>query len=150
MEVRRPVILLMENDEADVFLFRRALSQLNFTGTVRLVGSVGQARAYLEGSGVYQDREYFPAPDLIVTDMHLPGSSGNDFLAWVRQREQFAAIPLVFLSGTFLPPDKVRAEELGADAFYVKSGDMNVVRERVRSMLASLPGGSSPKNKRQD
>ena len=144
MEVRRPVILLVENDEADVFLFRRALSQLNFTGTVRRVGSVGQARAYLENSGEFNDRDYYPIPDLIVSDMHLPGFNGNDFLAWMRQHKEFAAIPLMFLSGTFMPDDKLRAESLGASAFYVKSGDINVVRERVRSMIELLGKGHPP------
>ena len=146
MEVRRPVILLVENDETDVFLVRRALSQLNFTGTVRLVGSVGQARAYLENSGEFKDRDYYPAPDLIISDMHLPGFSGNDFLAWMRQQPQFANIPLMFLSGTFLPGDKTRAETLGADAFYVKSGDINIVRERVGSMLELLRRRRSPES----
>src|SRR5688572_10374133 len=66
-----PVILLIENEESDVFLFRRALSRLNFIGVVRVVGSVSEAREYLEGRGRFADRSYDPLPDLIVSDMNL-------------------------------------------------------------------------------
>ena len=54
-----PVILLIENDEADIFLFRRALAQLNFPGAVQVVGSVSEARDYLEG------HDKFPTGDII-------------------------------------------------------------------------------------
>lgn len=103
-------ILLIENDEGDVFLFRRALSRLNYSGSVRVVGSVTEARAYLEGDGAFSDREYYAIPDLIVSDMNLPGPTGNDFLEWLREEERFADVPLVFLSGSFQPSDKVRSQ----------------------------------------
>jgi len=37
-EGMKPVILLIENEADDVFLFRRALAHLNFKGTVHVVG----------------------------------------------------------------------------------------------------------------
>ena len=53
----RPLILLIENDDADVFLFRRALSKLDYRGDVRVVGSVTEARAYMENRGSFADKE---------------------------------------------------------------------------------------------
>lgn len=139
MGARMTTILLIENDEGDVFLFRRALSRVNYSGSVRVVGSVSEARAYLEGTGAFRDRDYYPVPDLIVSDMNLPGPTGNDFLEWLREDERFAAIPLVFLSGSFQPSDKVRSTELGAESFFTKSGDIEKLVERVRNMLKFLP-----------
>lgn len=130
-----PVILLIENDEADVFLFRRALSRLNYEGGVRVVGTVSEARAYLEGSGSFRDRSYYPIPNLIVSDMNLTGQSGNDFLAWLRERTDFSKIPFVFLSGSFGLADQVRANELSAGELFVKSGDISLMVERVSHML---------------
>jgi CheY-like chemotaxis protein len=138
----RPVILLIENEENDVFLFRRALSRVDFSGTVRVVGSVSEARDYLEGCGKFKDTAYYPCPDLIVSDMNLSGPTGNAFLEWMRPQERFAAIPFVFLSGSFQPPDRTRASELGADSFFVKTGDMAVMVERVQQMLKFLPPSS--------
>jgi CheY-like chemotaxis protein len=133
------LILLIENDEGDVFLFRRALSRLNYEGAVRVVVSVSEARAYLEGLGPFADRTYYPIPDLIVSDMNLPGQTGNDFLEWLRQHTAFCELPFVFLSGSFGPADRVRAAELSAGNFFVKSGDINVMVERVAHMLKFLP-----------
>jgi CheY-like chemotaxis protein len=134
-----PLILLIENDEGDVFLFRRALSRLNYDGGVRVVGSVTEARAYLEGLGPFADRTYYALPDLIVSDMNLSGQTGNDFLEWLRQNPAFCELPFVFLSGSFGPADKARADELSAGSFFVKSGDINVMVERVAHMLKFLP-----------
>ena len=139
MGARVTTILLIENDEGDVFLFRRALSRVNYSGSVRVVGSVSEARAYLAGDRPFNDREYYPVPHLIVSDMNLPGQTGNDFLEWLREEERFAAIPLVFLSGSFQPPDKVRSTELGANSFFTKSGDIEKLVERVEHMLKFLP-----------
>ena len=138
-----PVILLIENDEADVFLFRRALSQLNFHGTVQVVGSVSEARDYLGGHGKFSDRRYYPCPDLIVSDMNLPGATGNAFLQWCRGHDSFKHVPFVFLSGTFLPIDRERAGQLGTDEFFVKTGDIAVLRSRVENILKFLPRRTS-------
>src|SRR5204862_6099958 len=59
------VILLIENDESDVFFFRRALSSCQFRGVVRVVGTAWQARDYMEGRGEFRDRSYYPLPNLI-------------------------------------------------------------------------------------
>jgi len=139
MAAHSPCILLLENDEADIFLFRRALAQLDFRGAVRVVGSVSEARDYLEGCGSFRDKIYFPCPDLIVSDMNMPGPTGNAFLEWMREDERFAHIPFIFLSGSFQPPDKERAEQLGADSFFRKSGDIAEVKQRVAHILKYLP-----------
>lgn len=139
MGARVTTILLIENDEGDVFLFRRALSRLNYAGAVRVVGSVSEARSYLQGVTPFTDRDYYPMPGLIVSDMNLSGPTGNDFLEWLRQHDRYTEIPFVFLSGSFQPHDKVRSTELGAGAFYTKSGDIEKLVERVRSMLKFLP-----------
>jgi CheY-like chemotaxis protein len=133
------VVLLIENDEADIFLFRRALAQLKFFGTVRVVGSVSEARDYLSGHGAFSDRAHFPVPDLIVSDMNLPGLTGNVFLEWLRAQPAFVHIPFVFLSGTFMPAEEARAHQLGVNSYFTKTGDMSVLVERLRNLLKFLP-----------
>src|SRR5436189_1357264 len=120
-EVRN--ILLLENEEHDVFMFRRALGKLEFTGNVRVVASGGEARQYLEGQGRYADRDYYPLPDLIISDLRLPKQSGLEFLKWLREQTQFLKIPFVMFSGSSLEVDQRRAAELGALAYFSKSGD---------------------------
>lgn len=141
MRVVRPLILLLENDDSDVFLFRRALSHEGFHGTVRVVTGVTDARAYLERRGPYRDATYFPRPDLIVCDMKLIASTGNEFLEWVRTQQAFRDIPVVMLSGSALPDERARALQLGARAFFSKSLDIHDMEKTVRQLLTHVPAG---------
>jgi DNA-binding response OmpR family regulator len=136
--ISRPVILLIENDEGDVFLFRRALGKQDFRGTVRVISSIPEAQRYLTHCGEFTDKEYYPCPDLIVADMNLRGRLGTELLAWVREQADLAKIPFVFLSGSFLPPDRVKAVELGADGFFVKTVNMEQTAQNVSTILRKL------------
>jgi CheY-like chemotaxis protein len=129
-------ILLIEDEEADVFLFRRGLSRCNFPGNLRVVENAWRARDYMEGRGAYSDREYYPIPELIVSDLHLPGASGEEFVKWLRETPRFKNIPLVLWSGS-MPEEQVRRIlENGANAYYRKTADFRVLCEVIHEVLA--------------
>src|ERR1043166_313498 len=136
--ISRPVILLIENDESDVFLFRRALGKQDFGGAVRVISSIPEAQRYLTHCGEFTDKEYYPCPDLIVADMNLRGRLGTELLAWIREQADLAKIPFVFLSGSFRPPERATALELGADVFYIKTADMKKTTQNVGTTLRQL------------
>ena len=137
-KISEPVILLLENEENDVFFFRRALSALDFRGQVRVVENSSQAREYLEGTGQFADRHYYPLPDLIVSDLKMPGQTGIEFLQWLRTHPHYQQIPFVMFSGSALPQDRDIALRDGAHAFFTKSGEFAVTRDRVREILRYL------------
>jgi CheY-like chemotaxis protein len=56
-------------------------------------------------------------PDLIISDLQMPGMSGAEFLSVVRHR--FPAIPVIAISGAFETNEFSRAGVM-ADAFYPK------------------------------
>jgi CheY-like chemotaxis protein len=139
MTKRGAVILLVENDENDLFFFRRALASCKFAGELRVVDSVAQAIEYMEARGKFHDRAYYPVPDLIVTDFKLPGQTGVDLIDWVRARKTYEEIPMVMFSGTALAADKAAALKSGARAFFAKSGDYRQMCEQMTEVLAFLP-----------
>jgi two-component system, chemotaxis family, response regulator Rcp1 len=144
MIAEHPVILLLENDTADVFTFRRVLGRLGYKGSIRAVTGVSEAISYLQHRGSYYDPEYSPKPDLIVCDLKLCAGTGTELLQWIRRQDEYGAIPVVMLSGSSLPSDKQKAESLGASGFYVKTGDMDEITNRVKSMLEEhLPKSGS-------
>jgi len=144
MRVERPVILLIENSDADVFMVRRALGRLGFRGTLRTISGVAEAISYLEHRGSYYDPEYSPRPDLILCDLKLCASVGTELLLWIRQQPQFRDIPVVMISGSSLPEDRARAAELGARDFIIKTGDIAEMTQRVEQALDHLPAVASP------
>jgi two-component system cell cycle response regulator DivK len=59
-------------------------------------------------------------PALIVLDLSLPGIDGWETLRRLRSTPVTRAIPVIVLSGHDTEPDRVRARELGCQAYLVK------------------------------
>ena len=131
-------ILLLEDIEGDVFLFRRMLGRLDFAGQVRVAENGTVAKSYLLGWGVFGDRIYYPMPKLIVADLKMPRMTGLEFLEWYRGQHFFERIPLVIFSGSQLDEDRDRALSLGATRYFVKTGDFPELLRRGREILALL------------
>src|SRR5436190_22685237 len=130
-----PLILLLENDQNDLFWFRRALTACQVEADLRIVESVKQARDYLQGQGEFMDRTYYRMPDLIVSDFKMHGHTGVEFIRWLRQQSDYKEIPVVMYSGTALPQDKSAALESGALAFFQKSGDFKTVCQNITEIV---------------
>jgi len=83
-------------------------------------------------------------PDIIVSDLNMPGMSGFEFLSVVRRR--FPGIKVVAMSSAF----PVGGVPLGvaADAFYQEGSNLGSLLQIVASMTSrepqSLEGGSTP------
>jgi CheY-like chemotaxis protein len=132
----RPVILLIENDESDVFLFRRALAKAGYTGDLRVVGSATEARAYVENTAPFKDPLYYRQPNLIVSDFRLAGHTALEFLTWLRLQPAVAHIPVVMLSGVSSGLDPERLAKIGPRALISKTGN---VAELAASLGPLLP-----------
>jgi CheY-like chemotaxis protein len=62
-------------------------------------------------------------PDLVVTDVRMPGLDGFQLAEALRSDERTRQIPLIFVSGETEPADAARANELGALAYVAKPFD---------------------------
>ena len=74
-------------------------------------------------------------PDLIILDVMLPGISGLEFCAQLRERPDTAAVPILMLSAKGEVPDKVAGLRAGADDYVVKPIDTEELVARVASLL---------------
>ncbi len=72
-------------------------------------------------------------PDIILSDLNMPGMSGFEFLSVVRRR--FPAIGVVAMSSAF-PVDGI-PPGVPADAFYQKGSNLGSLLHTVESMIAS-------------
>ena len=128
-------ILLVEDNENDVFWFRRCLSAIAARVNIRVVENAWLARNYLEGMTPFSDRAYYPLPDLIVADFHLPGASGLDLIRWLKSDARFKDIPVFTSSGSMKDEECRALQEAGIRAHFVKTPNFELARENVRSML---------------
>ena len=122
-------ILHVEDDENDVFLFRRVFEQTGITSPLHVVTDGEMAINYLSGAGQFADREKYPLPCLVLTDLNLPKRSGLDLLQWIRRDPQLKKMVVVLFSSSALPRDVDQAYELGANAYIQKVADTHQLKE---------------------
>jgi len=115
-------ILLADDDENDVFLWKRVLAKAgNFC--VQVVHDGASAIRYLAGEGEFADRLRFPLPCCVILDLKLPERDGLEILEWMSARCDCSQIQTVVCSGSEHPLDRERAEKLGACSFLSKPPD---------------------------
>src|SRR5258708_29408803 len=110
-------ILLVEDNEDDVFIMQRALKRTGMDLKMQVVMDGQQAMDYLGGKGKYADRGIYPLPLVIFLDLKLPYVRGIDVLELIRREETLQRIAVVILTSSPEQRDREMAEALGAKAF---------------------------------
>jgi len=73
--------------------------------------------------------------DLVLLDLGLPGTSGDDVLSALRQRD--TALPVIILTARAEIADKVQGLELGANDYVTKPFSFAELLARIRAALRS-------------
>lgn len=131
---RESAILVLEDDENDAFLLRRALTRLNITNPMHVVVDGEEAVAYLTGAGQYADRTTYPLPGLIITDLKMPRKSGMEVLKWLSEHRELSLIPTLVLTSSKEQTDIARAYGFGANSYMVKPSDFKDL-EKMMSLI---------------
>jgi CheY-like chemotaxis protein len=78
-------------------------------------------------------------PDVLLSDLYMPGMSGFELLSVVRRR--FPMIPVIAMSSAYSGSEVPAG--IAADAFYEKATDLNALLQMVRG-VDYLPDGPRP------
>jgi two-component system response regulator len=136
-------ILLAEDNPADVYLIREALSLQGSGEEVQLsvVSDGEEAIDYILRRGAFVDA---PRPDLVVLDLNLPKSDGIAVLRCARQQSDLAGIPIIVLTSSDSPTDRTVTEHLGANTFITKPSDLDAFMALGGTLLSYVrPRASS-------
>ena len=131
------LILMADDDDNDVFLFRRVLSQSDTPHSLVHVKDGFEALRYLRGEDPYHDRASYPEPHLVVLDLKMPHMSGFDVLQAVRWDDKLSKVVIVVLSGSDIAEDEKKSLELGARAFFTKPFGMQKMA-RLAEVICKL------------
>ncbi len=129
-------ILLVEDDEDDIFIFKRALNNAKIDNPLTVVTNGQEAIDYLSHSGKYAEAEPYPAPFVIFLDLKLPYRDGYDVLTWIRQQPALKSTVVVVLTGSDETRDHQRAYTLGARSYLVKPPEASDIRRFMDSMVS--------------
>jgi DNA-binding response OmpR family regulator len=111
-------IVLVEDNEGDVFLVRRALNRNAAPYELRLARNGEDALSIVAESGAGQH------PDIFILDLNLPRFSGGEVLTRIRANPAFDGTPVMVLTSSDSSRDRIRALELGADHYFCKPTDL--------------------------
>jgi chemotaxis family two-component system response regulator Rcp1 len=114
-------ILLIEDNESDVYLFKMALEEASLTFELTVLSDGAQALDFFRREGKYTEN---PLPDLAIMDLNLPKSDGAEVLEAVRQSEEFAKLLVVITSSSSSPYDRTRVEQFGVERYIRKPTDL--------------------------
>ena len=109
-----PDILLAEDNPADVYLIREALKEHGIECPVRVVWDGREVLQFISDASSTDH-----GVGLIILDLNLPRHDGIEVLQKLRETAELAHVPVVVLTSSDSPRDRVIASELGA-ACYVR------------------------------
>lgn len=101
-------ILVVEDDEFHAAFARTVLESAGY-----LVDVCSAPRYFSERMATFQ-------PELLLMDVNLPEVSGYDLARLVRQQEQHAALPIIFLTSEAEMESRIRAAKAGGDEHLTK------------------------------
>jgi DNA-binding response OmpR family regulator/nitrogen-specific signal transduction histidine kinase len=74
-------------------------------------------------------------PDLIISDVVMPGMDGFEFCKKVRNKEDTTTVPFIFLTAKNDEQVRMIATQSGADDFIAKPFDPGLLLEKVKNIL---------------
>lgn len=131
------IILIAEDSEDDILLFKMAVARAGLTHTFHFVNDGVEAIDWLEGVGMWADRAKFPIPSVIITDVKMPKINGFQLLQWIRSQPEFSQLPVIVYSSSNEAADVGRAFGLGATTYFRKTSTYHDIIQFLNCMSFS-------------
>lgn len=112
--MRKYKIVIVENDEDEQLFMKEG-----FDATTGLFQIIAMAK---NGDELMEWLEAHPAslPDLILSDLNMPGKNGYDIIDEIRSTPEYANIPVIITSTSSTPTIMNKCLERGAADYVVK------------------------------
>ena len=126
-------ILLVEDNEDDVFLTREAFEAAGLKVNLHHVDNGEKCLQFLRRQGIYAD---VPKVDLILLDMHMPVMDGHQVLSEIVRDENLHHLPVVVLTTSYEAADIHKMYKLRCNSFITKPLDF----ENFVKVIAQMTG----------
>jgi CheY-like chemotaxis protein len=148
-------ILIIEDQDADYEAVVRGLRRNGVETPVTRCVSADDALDYLFGRQQAPGKTGRPVPTLVLLDLKLEGSAGQEVLVRVREDPFLKTIPIIVWSGSNNPHDVEISYRLGANSFIRKTFDFAEINQTLERFAkfwletAVLPTGPETRHEAQ-
>jgi CheY-like chemotaxis protein len=122
--------VLAEDDRAFARLIEIALKRTGIPHELEFAHDGHEAIAAIE-----RHVKHVSVPDLLLLDLYMPGKDGFEVLEHIKQHDLLRRTPVVIFSNSDLTADVIRAYDLHANAYVLKTTDF---AELCRTMEITL------------
>ena len=119
-------ILVIEDNDSDVYLLDRALKKQAFPFELVHLLNGGEALAFVRRQGTYAASA---VPNLILLDLNLSKYTGEDILREIRGTAYLAGVPVCVWSSSRSRRDESLLKELGVSRFIPKPSGLEQFME---------------------
>ena len=127
-------ILLVDDNEHDVFLTRRALEKSGIVNEVVVADDGQEALDYLFGTGRHEGRDLNRMPAVTFLDLKMPRVDGFEVLKQIRSNPLTRNLPVVILTASREERDIRTSYEKGCNAYVTKPVDFDRFAEAARQL----------------
>jgi CheY-like chemotaxis protein len=106
-------MLIVEDNEDERLFIKEGFLQ---SGLYEIVGEAEDGNEMLH----LLDDSSFPDPDVILTDLNMPGKNGYEVITEIKNNTALSHIPVAVLTTAPLVPFAERCKKLGACAYFTK------------------------------
>lgn len=132
---RLPLILVIEDNPADVQLLEMALAEAGLRAELLTFADGANAMAWISACGTPEASG--PCPDLAIVDLNLPKYDGIELLNALRRNAGLASVPALVMSSSTSPRDEARVRSLENTEYLAKPSDLEAYVE-VGAVIARL------------
>ena len=124
-------ILLVDDDEGDVLLTRKALKSGKLFNTLNVAKDGVEALEYLRQEGPFKNAT---RPDLILLDLNMPRMNGKETLEAIKNDADLKSIPVVILTTSDADKDVLQSYDSHASCYVTKPVDLRQFTNVVQSL----------------
>jgi CheY-like chemotaxis protein len=131
MLIRTFIILLVEDNPADIRLVEEAFKESEINTELRVVKDGVEAMEFLRHGENYEDS---PVPDLILLDLNLPRKDGREVLKEIKSDKDLKLIPVVILTTSSSQEDIYETYAHHANSYIVKPANVGRFIETMKNL----------------
>lgn len=124
----RKMILLIEDNEGDIFLIKEALRETNFQGDIIEIKDGEDAIAFF----LKKKANHEPISiNLVLLDVNLPKKNGHEVLKFIKSSDDLKHIPVVMLTTSSSKSDIKKAYNNNVNSYITKPSDTEDYQEVI-------------------